>query len=92
MEVVIVDSATLGPLVPAVFVRATLNALPPEEYRLESQQVLSYVAGNGPGTYRLEVKAEGYEDWMRNIRVGGRCGDTEMAHVVVRMTRRGGAE
>lgn len=88
LEVIVVDENTGGPPSSDVVVRATLKNLPAFELTLQSPQVVGYIGGNGPGTYQVEVTAQGYQDWTRSVRVEGRCMDTKLATVLVSLTPR----
>jgi PEGA domain-containing protein len=88
IEVRVVDATTGGAPQSDVLVRATLESLPPFQVTIESPQTVGQISGNGPGTYRVQVTAEGYEDWTQSVEVGGRCMNTKMETVQVTLTRR----
>lgn len=90
LEVIVLDGVTGGAPSSDVVVRATLRNLPAFEVTLSAPRVIEYVSGSGPGTYQVEVTAEGYQDWTRSVEVGGRCMDTQMETVIVYLTRADG--
>ena len=77
-EVRVVDATTGGAPQTDVLLRATLENLPPFLVTIESPQTMGQISGNGPGTYRVQVTAEGDEDWTQSVEVGGRCMNTKM--------------
>ena len=87
LEVRVTDATSGGAPQSDVLVRATLENLPPFEVTIESPQTVGHISGNGPGTYRLQVTAEGYQDWAQSVEVGGRCMNTKKETVQVTLTR-----
>jgi hypothetical protein len=87
IEVRVTDATTGGAPQGDVFVRATLKDLPSFEVTIDPPQTVGQISGNGPGSYKLEITAQGYDPWTQTVDVGGRCMNTKKETVHVNLTR-----